>query len=465
MAEDLRKLPSRMVREEMLDEVDADVQCVQPTYSASSLIRLSPPDEDVNVQAGPSGQARTSSAAAPPRNQPRVVMMNGVDSSDTLLAGKRRTSEQQDSPTTAATAKSSRGAARRGSSSVKTEDEDEDEDDEVEQAGPDGEGWATAEGVVHEAEGLQLHLSARSATGYRGVRFHSTNRSNPLRARAQGGACPVDLGNFATASEAAVCYARHVQQQEAMEDMTHEPLQPKTWYLKVAVKLWQGREEVAMEDLGNEAEPTGGSRPVTWAQCETGRGPTNVHSTSQTFAGQQPQPLPSVTTTLPPPPPPPEGAVVKPEGAPPAWPEGAWVKPEEAPPAWPEGAWVKPEVKPEEEEEERRTGTRPPPPLPPPAAVVWSLAHAFHCNDPACQLNNCGTNKQARSSAPPIRPALHSLPMAHPTRLHSPYSAGVEALGGACAALPNAPRAAASTTGPAAWMQDVQVLAGVTAGE
>eukprot|EP00966_Prymnesium_polylepis_P053189 1230791-Prymnesium_polylepis.1 len=79
-----------------------------------------------------------------------------------------------------------------------------------------------AEGVVREAEGLQLHLSEkRSATGYRCVypgwgeypfivRVH---RAGSLKGSRKGEM--VELGQFKTKVEAAVCFAKHVQRKKA----------------------------------------------------------------------------------------------------------------------------------------------------------------------------------------------------------------------------------------------------------
>ena len=61
--------------------------------------------------------------------------------------------------------------------------------------------------VVEQAEGLRLHLSSKSCTGYKGVTF-SHSASKPYRAYVAQGNCT--LGTFATAVEAAVRYARHV---------------------------------------------------------------------------------------------------------------------------------------------------------------------------------------------------------------------------------------------------------------
>ena len=74
--------------------------------------------------------------------------------------------------------------------------------------------------VVEEAEGLRLHLNAENATGYRGC-YLVTNRQGlpagtPFKATVDGSNGRRHLGYFATAVEAALCYARHVQAKEAV---------------------------------------------------------------------------------------------------------------------------------------------------------------------------------------------------------------------------------------------------------
>eukprot|EP00900_Chrysochromulina_parva_P012785 jgi/Chrpa1/21507/Chrysochromulina_OHIO_Genome00025727-RA len=81
----------------------------------------------------------------------------------------------------------------------------------------DGEsaGEADAAGMVTEAEGLRLHLSPRSSTGYLGV-FRLPDYpsgqppAKPFRAKYKRDGRYVFLGHFATAVEAAVAYARHM---------------------------------------------------------------------------------------------------------------------------------------------------------------------------------------------------------------------------------------------------------------
>ena len=67
---------------------------------------------------------------------------------------------------------------------------------------------ASAEEAVRqaEAEGLTL-LKANSVTGYNGVIF-CTSKSKPYQARVGRAGGQMHLGTFATAEEAALCYAR-----------------------------------------------------------------------------------------------------------------------------------------------------------------------------------------------------------------------------------------------------------------
>ena len=61
-----------------------------------------------------------------------------------------------------------------------------------------------------EAEGLVLHTSDGTATGYYCVSFHPALGARPFRVRLQQGPQKTSLA-FATAEEAALCYARHVK--------------------------------------------------------------------------------------------------------------------------------------------------------------------------------------------------------------------------------------------------------------
>jgi len=69
--------------------------------------------------------------------------------------------------------------------------------------------------LVAEAEGMALHLSSKSSTGYAGVYHKKGSRTKPYRVfspREENRKRQL-LGYFSTAVEAAVCYARFVQQE------------------------------------------------------------------------------------------------------------------------------------------------------------------------------------------------------------------------------------------------------------
>jgi hypothetical protein len=107
---------------------------------------------------------------------------------------------------------------------VAAEEEEEEEEVNVEATSVAGveytaaaaaEGETTAEGpaaaVVEFAEGLRLHLSSRSSTGYRGVYYKPSNaKDRKYFAQLMEGSRFVSLGHYATALEAAVAYAKHV---------------------------------------------------------------------------------------------------------------------------------------------------------------------------------------------------------------------------------------------------------------
>ena len=67
-----------------------------------------------------------------------------------------------------------------------------------------------------ETEGLTL-LKANNVSGYKGVYFNSSvNRAKPYRVKVTRGGIKVQLGYFATAEEAALCYAKTVAEQSSM---------------------------------------------------------------------------------------------------------------------------------------------------------------------------------------------------------------------------------------------------------
>ena len=65
-------------------------------------------------------------------------------------------------------------------------------------------------GVAKVAEGLRLHLSSNSATGYKGVSKHKGRFQACKSSRTGSSFKKVTLGSYDTAVEAAVAYARHV---------------------------------------------------------------------------------------------------------------------------------------------------------------------------------------------------------------------------------------------------------------
>ena len=97
--------------------------------------------------------------------------------------------------------------------------------------------------LVGEAEGWKLHFNVENVTGYRGV-YLVTSRRGPTPFEAEGSGS-VHLGYFATAVEAAVCYARHEQQQQ----------QPATRLVKKALKAPLDRTE-SMRSVEGESRAT-----------------------------------------------------------------------------------------------------------------------------------------------------------------------------------------------------------------
>jgi len=85
----------------------------------------------------------------------------------------------------------------------------------------------SAEAVLRqaEAEGLTLLRSKSNSTGYRGVSFNTTT-TRPYLAQVRRGGKTVTLGNFATAEEAALCYARSPEAQAAVAASAAPPEPP-----------------------------------------------------------------------------------------------------------------------------------------------------------------------------------------------------------------------------------------------
>ena len=83
-----------------------------------------------------------------------------------------------------------------------------------------------------EAEGLTL-LRSEGSTGYKGVAFNRSSTSRPYQAQVRRGGTMVYLGYFATAEEAALCYARSPAAQAA----TAAPPEPPPPTAEEALRL------------------------------------------------------------------------------------------------------------------------------------------------------------------------------------------------------------------------------------
>jgi len=86
----------------------------------------------------------------------------------------------------------------------------------------------TAEEAVRQAqaEGLTLLRSESGSTGYKGVSFYGSCKSKPYHAKGRRGGKTVHLGVFATAEEAALCYARTPEAQAAAAAPPEPPPPP-----------------------------------------------------------------------------------------------------------------------------------------------------------------------------------------------------------------------------------------------
>ena len=98
---------------------------------------------------------------------------------------------------------------------------DEEGEEEAEEA-EEAEGAEGAEEVVEEADGLRLHLSSNSNSGYKCVAYSGKSTAlRPYCTKVQGGTR--NLGSFATAVEAAVCYAKYVLSLHVKAPTSNQP--------------------------------------------------------------------------------------------------------------------------------------------------------------------------------------------------------------------------------------------------
>eukprot|EP00964_Phaeocystis_antarctica_P030484 scaffold17220_cov65-Phaeocystis_antarctica.AAC.5 len=104
------------------------------------------------------------------------------------------------------------------------EDEEDEEEEEVEEAQEMGQADA-AEAAVRQAEAEGLTLQpADSAAGYRSVRKATFRKNTRFQARVWRAGKQVHLGNFATAEEAALVYARTPEAQAEVANPKPAPL-------------------------------------------------------------------------------------------------------------------------------------------------------------------------------------------------------------------------------------------------
>jgi len=77
-----------------------------------------------------------------------------------------------------------------------------------------------------EAEGLTLLRAESNRTGYKGVSWNKRSEAKPYKAEVKRGGTKVYLGGFATAEEAALCYARIPEAQVALAAAAAPPAPP-----------------------------------------------------------------------------------------------------------------------------------------------------------------------------------------------------------------------------------------------
>ena len=87
---------------------------------------------------------------------------------------------------------------------------------------------SSAEAALRQAEAEELTLlrSESGSTGYKGVTWHKRPEAKPYKAEVRRGGTKVHLGQFATAEEAALCYARSPEAQAAVAVAAAAPAPP-----------------------------------------------------------------------------------------------------------------------------------------------------------------------------------------------------------------------------------------------
>jgi len=193
------------------------------------------------------------------------------------------------------------------------------------------------------AEGLTL-LKADNKAGYFGVAHQpGQSQSKPYKAQVRRGGTMVYLGSFATAEEAALCVARSPEGRAAVERAAAPP--PLTSYSGVYLakpgqpkpyqaKVWRGGKYVYLGSFATAEEAA-----LCFARSPEGRA-TAAQQAAAERAAPAPQPPASedgqgTAPAMPP------GAVLKEEGVVPPMPPGAFVKEEQVALPMPPGAFFK----------------------------------------------------------------------------------------------------------------------------
>jgi len=198
-----------------------------------------------------------------------------------------------------------------------------------------------------EAEGLTLLKSDGSSTGYKGVSFKS-GRPYPYQAKVQRGGKQVMLSCFATAEEAALCYARSPEGQAAVVAAAAAPPTPPPMTAEEALRQAEAEGLTLLRSEGSSSGykgvsfSSGRTKPY---HAQVRRGGENARLGHFATAEEAALIVARASVAQAAPPQPPAASSrkrkVKSEEQPPDMPAGARVKLEEQPPPMPNDAVVK----------------------------------------------------------------------------------------------------------------------------
>ena len=130
-----------------------------------------------------------------------------------------------------------------------------------------------------DAEGLTLLRAESNSTGYKGVSWHTRPEAKPYRAEVRRGGKKVHLGDFTTAEEAALAYARTPEAQAAVAAAAAPPAPPPM----TAEEALRRVEAEGLTLLKSDSSSTGykgvsnSSSKTRPFQAKVRRGGTNVH--------------------------------------------------------------------------------------------------------------------------------------------------------------------------------------------